>query len=127
MRALYTRLKYLAVTLWTIFVVGPFLWALSTSFKDFNSVTSGAKYIPWLQFEPSTEGWAVLDLTGDALINAVDNDRELTGDNGTVLSGLPATGFAVVEYNNGDIGGAAVANYQMSWEHKTAISSSSAN
>ena len=74
-----------------------------------------------------TEGWAVLDLTGDALINAVDNDRELTGDNGTVLSGLPATGFAVVEYNNGDIGGAAVANYQMSWEHKTAISSSSAN
>ena len=60
MRALYTSLKYLAITLWTIFVVGPFLWALSTSFKDFNSVTSGAKYIPWLQFQPSTEGWAVL-------------------------------------------------------------------
>lgn len=60
MRTLYTTLKYLAVTLWTVFVVGPFLWALSTSFKDFNSVTSGAKYIPWLQFEPSLEGWQVL-------------------------------------------------------------------
>ena len=60
MRSLYTTLKYLAIALWTAFVVGPFLWALSTSFKDFSSVTSGAKYIPWLQFEPTLEGWKVL-------------------------------------------------------------------
>ena len=32
MRALYTRVISLAITLWTIFVVFPFLWALSTSF-----------------------------------------------------------------------------------------------
>ena len=31
-----------------MFVVAPFLWALSTSFKDFNSVTGGATYIPWV-------------------------------------------------------------------------------
>jgi multiple sugar transport system permease protein len=43
-----------------LFVIAPFLWALSTSFKDFNSVTGGATYIPWLQFEPSLEGWKVL-------------------------------------------------------------------
>ena len=43
-----------------MFVIAPFLWALSTSFKDFNSVTGGATYIPWLQFEPSLEGWKVL-------------------------------------------------------------------
>ena len=60
MRSLYTTLKYLAIALWTAFVVGPFLWALSTSFKDFSSVTSGAKYIPWMQFEPTLEGWKVL-------------------------------------------------------------------
>ena len=60
MRSLYTTLKYLAIALWTAFVVGPFLWALSTSFKDFSSVTSGAQYIPWLQFEPTLEGWKVL-------------------------------------------------------------------
>ncbi len=60
MRSLYTTLKYLAIALWTAFVVGPFLWALSTSFKDFSSVTSGTKYIPWLQFEPTLEGWKVL-------------------------------------------------------------------
>ena len=35
---LYSTLKYLAVTLWSVFVIAPFLWAISTSFKDFQSV-----------------------------------------------------------------------------------------
>ena len=56
----YVTLKYTAVTLWSMFVIAPFLWALSTSFKDFNSVTSGATYIPWVDFEPTLEGWRVL-------------------------------------------------------------------
>ena len=60
MRKLYITLKYLFISLWSIFVVAPFLWALSTSFKDFNSVTGGATYIPWVDFEPSLEGWKVL-------------------------------------------------------------------
>ena len=60
MRTFYLTLKYLIITLWTLFVIAPFLWALSTSFKDFNSVTGGVTYIPWLQFEPSLEGWKVL-------------------------------------------------------------------
>ena len=60
MRKLYITLKYLFIGLWSVFVVAPFLWALSTSFKDFNSVTGGATYIPWVDFEPSLEGWRVL-------------------------------------------------------------------
>ncbi|HBQ22629.1 MAG TPA: ABC transporter permease [Alphaproteobacteria bacterium] len=60
MRNLYTFLKYGFISIWSMFVVAPFLWALSTSFKDFQSVTSGATYIPWLQFEPTLEGWRVL-------------------------------------------------------------------
>ena len=60
MKTFYLTLKYLIITLWSMFVIAPFLWALSTSFKDFNSVTGGATYIPWLQFEPSLEGWKVL-------------------------------------------------------------------
>ena len=60
MRTFYLTIKYLIITLWSLFVIAPFLWALSTSFKDFNSVTGGATYIPWLQFEPSLEGWKVL-------------------------------------------------------------------
>ena len=60
MRTFYVTLKYTAVTLWSIFIIAPFLWALSTSFKDFNSVTGGATYIPWIDFEPTLEGWRVL-------------------------------------------------------------------
>jgi len=53
MGLLYSTLKYLAVTLWSVFVIAPFLWAISTSFKDFQSVTNGATYIPWVDFEPT--------------------------------------------------------------------------
>ena len=60
MNKLYVTLKYGFICIWSMFVVAPFLWALSTSFKDFQSVTSGATYIPWLQFEPTLEGWRVL-------------------------------------------------------------------
>ena len=60
MRNLYTFFKYGFICIWSMFVVAPFLWALSTSFKDFQSVTRGATYIPWLQFEPTLEGWRVL-------------------------------------------------------------------
>lgn len=60
MRTLYLALKYLAILLWSSFVVFPFLWALSTSFKDVNAVTGGPTYLPWLQFEPSLQGWRSL-------------------------------------------------------------------
>tara|TARA_B100001769_G_C22087388_1_gene586293 strand:+ start:189 stop:1037 length:849 start_codon:yes stop_codon:yes gene_type:complete len=60
MTKLYIMLKYFFIGSWSMFVVAPFLWALSTSFKDFNSVTGGATYIPWVDFEPSLEGWRVL-------------------------------------------------------------------
>ncbi len=49
--------KYVFLAVWTLFVVGPFLWALTTSFKDVNGVQSGATYLPWLQYEPTTLGW----------------------------------------------------------------------
>ena len=60
MNKLYVTLKYGFICIWSMFVVAPFLWALSTSLKDFQSVTSGATYIPWLQCEPTLEGWRVL-------------------------------------------------------------------
>jgi len=60
MRTLYLTLKYAAVTLWSVFVVFPFLWALTTSFKDANGVTGGATWIPWVQYEPTTIGWSAL-------------------------------------------------------------------
>ena len=57
MPKLYTTLKYAFITIWSIFVVAPFMWALTTSFKDFNAVAGGATYIPWVDYQPTLEGW----------------------------------------------------------------------
>jgi len=51
--------------------------------------------------------------------------RDLTSSgSGEVLLGLPVTGFAAVEYTNGNLGG-TVANYAFSTEHKTNVVESS--
>jgi multiple sugar transport system permease protein len=60
MLSLYRLLKYLVILAWSAFIVAPFLWALTTSFKTAEGVVSGATYIPWLQYRPSLEGWGVL-------------------------------------------------------------------
>jgi len=59
-RTTYLALKYLAVLVWSAFVVLPFLWMLTTSFKTANGVTGGATWVPWLQYEPSMAGWKSL-------------------------------------------------------------------
>jgi len=71
MSRLYQGIKYLFLICWSLFVVFPFLWALSTSFKDANAITSGARYIPWLEFEPSTQGWSSLFASGSQGINII--------------------------------------------------------
>ena len=60
MPKLYLGLKYAAILVWSAFVVAPFLWALTTSFQTANGVTGGPTYIPWLQYEPSLNGWRSL-------------------------------------------------------------------
>ncbi len=60
MSRLYVVLKYGAILVWSSFVVAPFLWALTTSFKTINGVTGGPTYIPWLQYEPSLAAWGSL-------------------------------------------------------------------
>lgn len=60
MPRLYKVLKWGAILLWSAFVVAPFLWALTTSFKTINGVTGGPTYIPWLQYEPSLAAWKSL-------------------------------------------------------------------
>lgn len=52
--------------------------------------------------------------------------RDLTSSaDGSSLLGLPVTGFAAVEYTNGNLGG-TVANYAFTTEHKTSLAESGA-
>lgn len=60
MSRFYVVLKYGAILLWSSFVVAPFLWALTTSFKTINGVTGGPTYLPWLQYQPSLAAWGSL-------------------------------------------------------------------
>ena len=64
MSALYRILKYAAILLWSAFVIAPFLWALTTSFKTANGITGGPTYVPWLQYNPSLEGRRLLFRSG---------------------------------------------------------------
>jgi len=60
MANIYSGLKYGVLVAWAVFVIAPFLWALTTSFKSDNGIIGGATYIPFLEFEPSLEGWSAL-------------------------------------------------------------------
>ena len=60
MNGLVSFLKYAAIAVWSLFVAAPLLWAVTTSFKTANGVTGGPTYIPWLQYEPSLQGWRSL-------------------------------------------------------------------
>lgn len=72
-------------------------------------------------------GWARVDFTADSNGQIVVNhvlpqgfeaaNNTATTQTGNVFEGLPATGFAVVEYVNGNIGG-ALANYTGLYRHK---------
>jgi multiple sugar transport system permease protein len=114
MSRLYLGLKYGAILLWSAFVVAPFLWALTTSFKTANGVTGGATYIPWLQYEPSLEGWKSLVGRGTGGIDIVGpylNSIIVTASASSislVLGTLAAYGLSRFTYragfiNNGDI------------------------
>ena len=78
----YGLLKYSFICIWSVYVIAPFMWAITTSFKDFNSVTGGATYIPWIDFEPTLDGWRQLLLSpsegGVALVQPYLNSIMVT-------------------------------------------------
>jgi multiple sugar transport system permease protein len=64
-------LATLFVTLWSVFVMLPLLWALVTSFKPPEAVNRGATYIPFLEFQPVLTGWSNIFGGGGATTNLV--------------------------------------------------------
>jgi multiple sugar transport system permease protein len=113
MRTSYLVLKYTAVLLWSGFVIFPFLWMLSTSFKDANGVMQGARWLPWLGYEPSLAGWQAL-FGGPGGVNIVRpfaNSLVVTLSGsaialvlGTLAAyGLSRFGFRAGPMRNGDI------------------------
>ncbi len=106
MSGLRTTLRYLAVALWSAFVVAPFLWALTTSFKTTNAVTGGPTYLPWLEYEPSLAGWRSLfgGVGGIDIVRPYLDSLIVTGSASAisiVLGTLAAYGLSRFDYRTG--------------------------
>ena len=61
----------LFITLWSVFVLLPLLWALTTSFKPEEAVNFGATYLPFIEFTPVLTGWSNIFGGGGATTNLV--------------------------------------------------------
>jgi multiple sugar transport system permease protein len=60
---------YTLLAFWTLFVVFPIYWIVTTSFKLPQHVNEGPVYIPFVDFQPSLHAWEALLVTdfGDTL------------------------------------------------------------
>ncbi len=106
MNGVLSFLKYAAITVWSVFVAAPLLWAVTTSLKTANGVTGGPTYIPWLQYEPSLQGWRSLfggaggiDIVGP-YINSIIVTLSATAIS-IVLGTLAAYGLSRYDYRMG--------------------------
>ncbi len=95
--------KYAFVIFWTLFVLAPLSWALVTSFKTPAAVNQGATFIPWVQFDPTLDGWKdILGISGYAnLIPNMINSMIITFFASLIsvtLGGLAAYGLSRFRY-----------------------------
>jgi multiple sugar transport system permease protein len=48
---------YATLTFWSLFVIFPLYWVIITAFKNGQIVNEGPYYIPFVDFQPSLDGW----------------------------------------------------------------------
>jgi len=112
MRAVLRLIKFGAILLWSVFVIAPFLWALTTSFKTANGVTGGATYIPFVDYKPSLNAWTGLFGSGAGSIDVVGpfTNSLIVTLSATVISlilgTLAAYGLSRFSYKAGPVGNA---------------------
>ena len=49
--------RYVPLLVWTVVVALPLYWVVVTAFKDNSGIYNGARWIPWVDFTPTTEAW----------------------------------------------------------------------
>jgi multiple sugar transport system permease protein len=49
--------RYAPIGVWLVFVGLPLWWVVVTAFKSNSSIYGGARWIPWVDFSPTTEAW----------------------------------------------------------------------
>ena len=68
--------RYIPLGIWLLFVAIPLWWVVVTAFKDNSAIYGHARWIPWVEFKPTTKAWhdvlggssSVLGPLGNSLI-----------------------------------------------------------
>src|SRR5690242_17925665 len=49
--------RYIPLTLWSLFVAFPIYWMVITAFKDNSSIYNGARWLPFVDYQPTGSAW----------------------------------------------------------------------
>ena len=50
--------RYIPIGIWVLFVGIPLWWVLVTAFKDNSAIYGHARWLPWVDFTPTTHAWS---------------------------------------------------------------------
>ncbi len=65
---------YCILLVWAFVVIAPLFWLLTTSFKEKLDVYLGPKFMPWLDFKPTTRWWfRIFTIEKDSLLKPYAN------------------------------------------------------
>jgi multiple sugar transport system permease protein len=49
--------RYIPIVVWAAFVALPIYWMVITAFKDNTAIYNGARWLPWVDFTPTSRAW----------------------------------------------------------------------
>ncbi|MBC7813309.1 MAG: carbohydrate ABC transporter permease [Burkholderiales bacterium] len=97
--------SYLILGFWSFVVIFPFYWLLVTAFKLPVDVSSGPKYIPFVDYQPTGQHW-------QTLFTGVQGDTTIRHFRNSLIVSTGSTFLAVVV---GAMGGYALSRFQYYW------------
>jgi multiple sugar transport system permease protein len=96
--------SYVVLSLWAVICVFPFYWMITTSLKRPLDVNRVPRYIPYVDYQPTTDHWQFL------LVN--ERDKTFRHFRNSVIAGVSA-GFLSVVF--GSMAGYALSRFPFYW------------
>ena len=90
--------------LWSIIVIFPLYWTVTVSLKDEEGIFGQAKFIPWLDFQPTLEAWERVLTTPGGVLTSLTNSTVigvLSAALATIMGGMVGYGLSRFEYRFG--------------------------
>lgn len=89
---------------WVCFALFPLYWTVTNSFKDQVDIYDGPKYVPFLDFQPTTRAWTTLFGAGSGFLPKFFNSilyATVSSALAVLLGGVAAYGLARHRYRYG--------------------------